>query len=148
MFFFAYPYLFLSFISKFLLATLIICCLPSFHLYRTNIELAHCEFILIKLNISCIEKNIQITIENTHGIILRFLLFKSLSINNASVIILREIKTVQYHKIADQIIHHIHRQMIVVNEMFVNKLSFLIIAYGRETINNIYTIIRINHISV
>ena len=68
----------------------------------------------------------------THGIIfgLPSLSFcKILSHNIARVIIVQDIKTVQYRNIDDQIIHQIHHQINVVKAMEVRILSFFTIHY-------------------
>ena len=80
-------------------------------------------------------------------------MFLSFFNNNSSqkiarVIIVQEIKTVQYQRIADQIIHQIHRQINVVKEKDVKILSFFTMAYGRAISKSIYKIIQINPISV
>ena len=105
------------------------CSVSIFHLYRTNIELAHWEEILKKLNNNCIQKNIQtmnIKIRATKFKLLSFC--KTLSQNIAILIIVHDINTVQYHNIEDHIIRQIHHQIKVVKIIDVNILSFLIIA--------------------
>ena len=88
----------------------------------------HFQYITIQVSGMQMIQTINIRI---HGSILRlsFLsLSKSLSQNNATETILRDINTVQYHNIADQIIRQIHRPIRVVNTIEVRSLSFFIIA--------------------
>lgn len=131
--------------------SLTICMVPAFHLYQTNTEFAHCEAILRKLNTICIQKKIHTNTIKIIGIIFGLVpsfFCKILSQNKARVIIVRDINTVQYHNIEDQIIHQIHHPINVVKVMDVNNLSFLIMAYGRAISRNTYTIIQKNPISV
>ena len=146
-------------VYQYLILTLLVCCKfssitcswPTFHLYRTNTELAHCEAILKKLNKIWIQKNSHTKIIRIQGIILgpsSSPFCNILSHIRARVIIVQDIRTVPYHIIADQIIHRIHHQIKVVKAIEVRILSFFIIAYGNAISNNTYTIIQKKPISV
>ena len=85
----------------------------------------------MKLNIICIQNKLQTKAIRIQGIILRLLsssFCKILFQNKASVTIVRDISTVPYHNIADQMIRQIHRPIRVVIEVAIKILSFLMIA--------------------
>jgi hypothetical protein len=73
---------------------------------------------------------------------------KTLSQNKATLIIVQDIKAVQYQSIDDHIIHQIHRPISVVNAIEVKTLSFFTMAWIRATNKNTYTKIQKNPISV
>jgi hypothetical protein len=60
----------------------------------------------------------------------------------------QEINAVQYRRIADQIIHHIHHQINVVRAIEVKILSFFTMAYGSAISKSTYMIIQKNPVSV